>query len=194
MRLAARRAMIELDDRDKVQRALDHRTRTTQDFQVGQMVYYWRVRQQRDKEKKGSWLEPARVIGFYDHSKIWIARGNKVLRCSPEQVREMTPDQEAAVRFIPAELLQKPGKFAKRGAQTYLDISREVKPSDDDWKLSIDEPEVKRRRVQVPQDDEEMHDDEAANENESTLPDLPMAEGEINEESDAKRHRQCFRI
>ena len=141
VRMAARKAMVQIDEDEKVRRALDHRTRPPKDqFHVGQMVYFWR--RIRDDNKKGSWKGPARVIGFYDSSKIWICHGNKVLRCAPEQLRAMTEDQEAAIRFLPLELVSPAGKFAKRGAQTFLDISKHERPSD----IDLEEPLPKRSR------------------------------------------------
>ena len=55
-----------------------------------------------------------------------MAHGNKVLRCAPEQLREMSPEQEAALKFIPVEALAKQGKYAMIGAQTFTDLSEKA--------------------------------------------------------------------
>ena len=111
IRLSARKAMVQNDEDEKVRRALDHRMRPPKNqFSVGHMIHYWR--RIRDDNKKGSWKGPARIIGFYDSSMIWVCHGNKVLRCTPEQLRALTEDQEAAIRFAPLEL-SPAGKFAK---------------------------------------------------------------------------------
>ncbi len=141
------------DEDEKVRRALDHRMRPPKNqFSVGQMIHYWR--RIRDDNKKGSWKGPARIIGFYDSSKIWVCHGKKVLRCTPEQLRALTEDQEAAIRFAPLEL-SPAGKFAKGGAQAFLDISKHERPTDFDF----EEPLAKRTR----------HDTEEGQQNEECL-------------------------
>ncbi len=63
MRLAARKAMIKIDDKEKVnKRALSHRNRTAESYEVGQLVYYWRM--DRVRVKSGVWKGPARIIGI----------------------------------------------------------------------------------------------------------------------------------
>jgi hypothetical protein len=177
MRMAARKAFTTLDDDDKVRRAVQHRSRPARTkFAVGQLVYYWR-RLPTDG-KKGTWRGPARIIGFHDSSKIWVGHGNKVLRCAPEQVRALSEDQEAAVKFVPVEILSKAGRFAKRGAQTYTDISQQGAPV-----VGEDgEPESKRQRTDEQHDDEDAEIEEPFEQVEQ-IP--PVSEGEIDEESTA---------
>ncbi len=185
IRQAARKAMVQIDEDEKVRRALDHRTRPPKDqFNVGQIVYYWR--RVREDNKKGSWKGPARIIGFYDSSKIWICHGNKVLRCAPEQLRALTEDQEAAIRFLPIELVSPAGKFAKRGAQTFLDISKQEKPVE----IDFEEPVAKRARHEV--EEEQQQEEELAGEGQAwQIPvapdendiDEPMDDAGTNEES-----------
>ena len=82
IRLAARRAMVEMDNVDKVKRATEHSSRPQPEFDIGDYVYYWRV--SKESEKYGIWKGPARVIGKIDSSKLWIA-------CSWQQSVEMLP-------------------------------------------------------------------------------------------------------
>jgi IS30 family transposase len=129
IRMSARRAMSDMDDDQKVRRALDHRPRTmrSQDLSVGAFVFYWR-RYVTDG-RAGMWRGPARVIGFYDgRSKVWISVGNKVLRCSPEQLRKLTDDQEAALRFVTADMVAARRALSDKGAHTFTDISTEEHP------------------------------------------------------------------
>ncbi len=180
MRLAARKAMVEMDDKEKVHRAMSHRNREKTGYHVGQLVYYWRVN--KDTDKKGVWRGPARVIGFYDKSKIWVSHGNKVLRCAPEQLRELSPDQIAAIEFLPVEAVKRDGKYALRGAQTFVDITNKDFPTEEQRGevREIDDCEeggnAKRRRVDEEDQDQEMEDGELG-------PNQSLGEGEINEES-----------
>lgn len=66
IRIAARKAFVEVDNDQKVRRALEHRPRVGrgQGLAVGDYVYFWR--RYRDDGRKGAWRGPARVIGFYE--------------------------------------------------------------------------------------------------------------------------------
>ena len=174
VRLAAREAMIQADESDKVHRALRYRQRHVKDdLHVGQLVYYWRRYQ--DDNKKGLWRGPARIIGFYDNSKIWVCHGNKVLRCAPDQLKPLTEDQAAAIKFVPIELVAPRGKFAKRGAQTFLDLTKQEPPEherpDTD---SSSQPEAKRPRVSSNHDEGQEIEQDLAQE---------FSEGAIDEQS-----------
>ena len=182
MRMAARKAMVEADEKDKVTRAVEHRSRPSKEFHVGQLVYYWR-RFPKDN-KKGAWRGPGRVIGYFDASKIWVCHGNKVLRCAPEQVRALTTDQEAAVKFVPIELQSQAGRFAKRGAQTFLDVTGQGSPPPEGIEDDTADSRKKRRRIRTRDDQEEeveidVDDENAFQEDEQHL----MEEGAIDEET-----------
>lgn len=180
MRMAARKAMVEADEKDKVIRAVEHRSRPLKDFQVGQLVYYWR-RFPKD-DKKGAWRGPARVIGYFDSLKIWVCHGNRVLRCAPEQVRALTTDQEAAVKFVPIELQSQAGRFAKHGAQTFIDVSNQGKPPNEEGaEITNAESRTKRRKTQARDaEDDEMEDDQNMLEEEGQS---VLDEGAIDEET-----------
>ncbi|OLQ09519.1 Copia protein [Symbiodinium microadriaticum] len=129
IRLAARRALVEADNEDKVRRAIEHRTRKERGpFSVGDLVYYYR----KLVGAKGVWKGPGRIIGMLENrSRIWVCHGNKVLRCCPEQLRGLSEDQEAAFRLVPMEILRRRHEQPSPGAQTFSDISGEGVPPDD---------------------------------------------------------------
>lgn len=87
-------------------------------------------------------------------------------RCSPEQIRELSPDQEAAIKFVPVELISPQGRYAKRGAQVFLDLTHQQPPEEHDYEQDI-EPSRKRVRFNddaqeeiiegTPDDDTAMH-------------------------------------
>ena len=65
--------------------------------------------------------------------------GSKILKCAPEQLRRLTPEDEAAIRLIPPELVDWSHETSKRGVATFHDISMEGKPSEeksDYWELN----------------------------------------------------------
>eukprot|EP00435_Cladocopium_sp_Y103_P072500 s192_g40.t1 len=163
IRQSARKAMASLDDVENVRKAVQKQTRApTKPFEVGEYVYYWR---RSAESKQGIWKGPARVIGTYNaNTKIWVNHGNKVLRCSPQQLKLLTEDQKKAVGVVPAELLAvRPS--SKRGAQVFTDISQEAHPQAMDLEEeNEDEPqrEAKRQRVSFETDMEETDQDAEA--------------------------------
>ena len=113
---------------ENVRKAVQRQSRPPRGpFSTGDYVFYWR--KLRDG-KGGGWKGPARVIGFFNENKIWVSHGNKVLRCSPEQLKKLSEDQLAAVTYTTQDLLAKISSKAKRGAQVFTDITREGHPDD----------------------------------------------------------------
>ena len=114
-----------------------------------------------------------------------------MLRCAPEHVRALTDDQQAAIRFLPVEAVAASGRYAKRGAQTFIDITKQTGPTEDDEmeierelakeldQGAAEEPPEKRQRRE--NEDEDIGDE---------LPPIPedqpwddgLEEGEIDEE------------
>ena len=70
------------------------------------------------------------MIGKSGGSKVWVARGTKVYRCCPEQLRRLTPDQEAAIRLMPVDMVQVRDSVSARGAGNYIDLSMLDRPED----------------------------------------------------------------
>ena len=114
--------------------------------------------------------------------------GKLFVRWAPQQLREVTPEQEAALRYVPVEVLAKKGKYVLRGAQTFTDISGKGLPEDRDREQPIGESLPKRqRRQEKPQSSSDAEDiiDLQQEEEEVTPPVLMENEGEVNEESTA---------
>ena len=129
LRTAARKAFLMADGEARVRKAMEHRTRPERGpFHEGQLVFFWR----RNRfENKHHWHGPGVVIGKSGNSKVWIAKGTKVYRCCPEQLRTLSPDQEAAVRLLPADMVYVRDNVSARGAGNYHDLSALERPPDD---------------------------------------------------------------
>ena len=81
LRQAARRS-FDMDNEDKVRRALEHRSRPRRGpgFLPGDHVYFWRKMPRENN--RGWWRGLGQVIGSAESNcKVWVAYGNKVLRC-----------------------------------------------------------------------------------------------------------------
>ena len=129
IRQEARRAFIEADDEDRLRRALEHRTRPDRGpHPPGAKVLVWRPRGSIRGLNVHCWRGPGTVIGNTDGSRYWVAFGSKILRCAPEQLRRLNPEDEAAVKLMPPELEAYTRQISKRGVATYHDISGQAKP------------------------------------------------------------------
>ena len=122
-RTAARKAFLEADGDSRIRAALEHRTRPERGpFVAGNLVYFWR---RHRYENKHHWHGPAVVVGSQGGSKIWIAAGTKVYRCCPEQLRKLSPDQEAMIRLLPADVVHVRSEVSARGAGAAWDLADE---------------------------------------------------------------------
>ena len=181
--LAARWAMVEMDNVDKLKRATEHSSRPQPEFDLGDYVYCWRV--SKESEKYGVWKGPARIIGKIDNSKLWIARGNKVLRCSPLQLQTVSEEHEAALRFVPPEALKPAGRGANKGARTFIVITKEGSPPSPPLAQSqpeqvagdmeIDEEERADERMAGDEDHSEVNEESTKDESQSRSLDLDQA-------------------
>ncbi|CAE7771561.1 unnamed protein product [Symbiodinium sp. CCMP2592] len=91
-------------------------------FEAGQMVYFWRKSR---FESKCHWHGPAVVIGKSGQSKVWVAKGTKVYRCCPEQLRRLSPEQEATIRLLPADMVMMRHEVSARAVERVGEIARE---------------------------------------------------------------------
>ena len=154
IRQSARRAFIEADNDERVRRSIEHRTRPERGpFPPGAKVYVWRP---GNKKRNGNvamyWRGPGTVIGSSDQcSKFWVSFGSKVLKCSPEQLRRVQPEQEALIQLVPKEVVDWNKQVSDRGVATYHDISGGAVPSDtadDDDYWTIEGRMLKRIHLQ----------------------------------------------
>ena len=175
--------MVEMDNVDKLKRATEHSSRPQPEFDLGDYVYYWRV--SKESEKYGVWKGPARIIGKIDNSKLWIAGGNKVLRCSPLQLQTVSEEHEAALRFVPPEALKPAGRGANKGARTFIVITKEGSPPSPPLAQSqpeqvagdmeIDEEERADERMAGDEDHSEVNEESTKDESQSRSLDLDQA-------------------
>ena len=128
LRKAARRAFLDADAENKLRKAMEHRNRPERGpFSEGQLVYFWRKSR---FETRHHWHGPAVVIGKSGSSKVWVAKGTKVYRCCPEQLRSLSPEQEAMIRLLPADMVHVRNEVSAKGAGNFYDLSMLDKPPD----------------------------------------------------------------
>ena len=94
---------------------------------MGELVLVW---PKSVGEKKTHWHGPGHVLGV-QASRIWVAHETKVYRCSPEQVKRLSPKQESLVRLLPDDLRVCRNRLRERGAGNIVELDgRERPPSE----------------------------------------------------------------
>ena len=99
---AAEQAHSQWNANERIKRALASRAHRKLDFRPGDLVYCWRKQLPKSMEanKNGGFLGPARVLvtetkrningELHEGSSVWIIRGRRLLKCTPEQLRHAT--------------------------------------------------------------------------------------------------------
>ena len=94
MRLAAAKAFHEADCSQAIRNSLHAGHRPLPDFEVGQMVYFWRKAQHQPKHNGPEyWHGPARVILVAMPSSVWVSYQGYVVKAAPEQLRHASEEE-----------------------------------------------------------------------------------------------------
>ncbi|CAE7244002.1 RE1, partial [Symbiodinium sp. CCMP2456] len=182
LRAAAEKALAEWNAQQRIQRALNSRSRPDCVYQPGDLVYFWRT-QESNKSKKqpgtnqGRFLGPARVLAMETRQDaegqrrpahaIWCVRGRSLIKCSPEQLRPASQREELVEALT--DQTSTPWTFTRLveevGGNQYQDVSAEV-PSAEEWARAQDPRQeiqparhritTKRPATDVSQGDPEM--------------------------------------
>ena len=100
LRMAAQRAIIEMDDVQAVTRTLAHRhVRSPKVWRPGDLCYYWREPSIRATSRRlqqaACWRGPAVVLGTQGTSRIYVGTWGTIVLCQPEQLRDASDDEIA---------------------------------------------------------------------------------------------------
>ena len=89
LRFALARKMFLLADNDAaIRRALLRKSCPPVDtYTIGQHVMYWKKKNTFGRREVGRWHGPARIVCRDGSTTMWIAHGDKLLRCAPENLR-----------------------------------------------------------------------------------------------------------
>ena len=88
IRQAAAQAFHKSDCQQSLRNALQHGPRRRIDYEVGQIVYFWRKGMQRAlKDNSSFWRRPAKVILTSPPNSVWLAFQGYVVKAAPEHLR-----------------------------------------------------------------------------------------------------------
>ena len=128
IRMAARKAALELQDSDDLRRALAARPRPAKQFAVGDKVAYWRRgKGQGFKQGGARWHGRATVVGFQGDNLI-VSHRNNFLRCAPEQVRHATLAEVTGDTLVENVLRGAQAVLQQSGQQGMVDLTQADRP------------------------------------------------------------------
>ena len=143
---------------ERIKRALNSRTYKDEVFSPGDMVFVWRVqgntRGPANSARTGGFTGPARILAletrltesgeYHPSSVIWVVRGNRLLKTSPQQLRRASAREQCIEELRNPPNL--PWTFTRLledvGPRQYEDVTEEV-PDPQEWEQAVDEETIR---------------------------------------------------
>ena len=95
LRQAAAIAFHQADASQALRNAVRAGPRKWADYQVGQMVYYWKKGMERaKKDSPAFWHGPAKVILINMPNTVWVSHQGRVVKAAPEQLRPASDEEK----------------------------------------------------------------------------------------------------
>ena len=145
----AKQAFLQADARRRLLRAEKGKARRAENFDLGQLVYFYRKGKGSASNRHPGWYGPARVVGVEkmkddDETKtqgsiVWVSHGTTLYRCAPEQLRKVTKHlQELNDEMHPQSVFQ--DLSAAGNSSKFKDISKEFVDESPDFEIHDEEP------------------------------------------------------
>ena len=145
IRQTARKALMEVDARERLNRAARARPRRAREqlhFDEGEPVYVWRQGRRGTQAKVG----PCFVI-IQKGDSVWVTRRGELWKCNKSQVFKMGNLEKQGLEVIPAELLRLKERLRFSGEKLgYVDVEREGDPPEH---LELPDPGIAREAIPV---------------------------------------------
>ena len=140
LRLAASKAFHEADASQALKNALHGGPRPIRDFEVGQMVYFWRKGTDGPKKNQpGFWRGPGRVVLTSPPSTIWVNYRGFIVKAAPEQIRLASEEERFTLTGWINDLTGTREEIEKFPRQGYIDLTKDPFPTDEAAIKDIDE-------------------------------------------------------
>ena len=151
LREEARKALMELEARDRVKEAADARRHVTREFLPGQWVYVWRAIPRFRKThqlQRDRWVGPGSVV-IQRGGTVWVAMRTRLWKCSAEQVREATRLESWGAEMHEQEDLQRlrAGLESPKGRVGAVDVESEGPPPREAWDVPGPDEDPGSRQV-----------------------------------------------
>ena len=130
MRLAASKAFHDADCSQALINALHAGHRPRLDYEVGQVVYFWRKGMEgARKNSPDYWRGPARVILTSPPSTVWLNFQGYVVKAAPEHLRLASEEEHFGLSDWMEELSQTREELERQPRKGYLDLTDQPFPT-----------------------------------------------------------------
>ena len=139
MRRAASLAFVEADASDALRRAVSTGPRPVEDYEIGEMVYFYRMGM--DKAKKfapGYWQGPARIVMMDQPSTLWLAHQGHLVKAAPERVRRASLEENLALSGWLEDIVKTKKDLATEPTKGFVDLSEHPLPPDEETREDDD--------------------------------------------------------
>ena len=133
LRKAAAQAFIEADANDALRRAISSGPRPWIDYEIGELVYFYRMG--ADKKLKFSpsyWQGPARIVMTDQPSTIWLTHRGFLVKASPERIRRASLEENMSISGWLEDIVGAKKDIATEPCRGYLDLSDHPLPPEED--------------------------------------------------------------
>ena len=140
MRLAAARAFHEADCSQALRNALHAGPRPQRDFEVGQLVYFWRKGMDRAlKDKPFFWGGPARVVLTAQPTTVWLSYRGHIVKAAPEHLRHANEEEHLSLSKWIDDIAKTKEELEQMPRQGFIDLTKEELPMDEDRQQALED-------------------------------------------------------
>lgn len=147
LRKAAAIAYHEADCDQSLRNALYAGSRKVVDYEVGQVVYFWRKGAERQKKDNYSyWNGPAKVILTNPPNSIWLTFQGKIVKASPEHLRPATEEEHFTLTDWIDAIADTKKQLQEKEGRDYIVLKEKPDAEDEATDVEEEQPEIKRPR------------------------------------------------
>ena len=133
MRKAALLAFVEADASDLLRRAVSTGPRPMEDYEIGEMVYFYRMGMEKAKKfAPGFWQGPARIVMMDQPSTLWLAHQGHFVKAAPERIRRASLEENLAVSGWLEDIVKIKKDLATEPTKGFLDLAEHPLPPDEE--------------------------------------------------------------
>ena len=129
MRKAASLAFVEADASDILRRAISTGPRPMEEYEIGEMVYFYRMGMDKARKFAPSyWQGPARIVMMDQPSTLWLAHQGHLVKASPERVRRASLEENLALSGWLEDIVKLKHDISTEPKRGFLDLAEHPLP------------------------------------------------------------------
>ena len=134
MRKAAAQAFFETECSETLRRAISSGPRPFENYQIGELVYFWRVGLIGTKKAAPAyWHGPSRVVMTEQPSTLWLSYQGKLVKASPERVRRAAEEEQVTLTGWIDSILDTKQQLEISSSRGYIDLMHDPLPPLDEY-------------------------------------------------------------